>query len=154
MKVNLKIFVLFLTITTAFAESPPKGNGLNNGKAVDEKEHAAPEGVEIKNLWQHWVHSREEEKGSNAKEKIFRPAKSKVFPPSRFRMAYRFSPDGNCESMFLHPTDRHGFKPGKWEIDESDKTVLKIIDEGKTLSFRIVELSKDVLRLAPVEPNR
>jgi len=54
--------------------------------------------------------------------------------------------------MFLDPADAHHFKPGKWEIDVTDGTLLKITADGKTDSFRILELSKDLLRLAPVKP--
>ncbi len=112
----------------------------------------APKGVNIEDLFQHWVHSREEQNDPNAKEQIFRPATSRQFPPSRFRMAYKFSPNGECEWMFLDPADGHHFKPSKWEIDVTDGTLLKITADMKTDSFRILELSKDLLRLAPVEP--
>jgi hypothetical protein len=67
-------------------------------------------------------------------------------------MAYKFSPNGKCEWMSLDPADAHHFKPGKWEIDVTDGTLLKITADGKTDSFRILELSKDLLRLAPVKP--
>lgn len=117
-----------------------------------DSEIASPEGVNIKDLFQHWVHSREEQKDLDPKEQIFRRATSRQFPPSRFRMAYKFSPNGECEWMFLDPADAHQFKPGKWEIDVTDGTLLKITADGKADSFRILELSKDLLRLVPAKP--
>ncbi len=123
------------------------------GAAPENSEITALKAVDIKHLIQHWVHSREEQKNPNAEEQIFRPAKSREFPRSRFRMAYKFIEGGNCELMALDPTDRHQFKPAKWEIDAGNKNVLKITANGKTSSFRIVELSEDVLRLAPEKAN-
>ncbi len=108
--------------------------------------------IDIKDLCQHWVHSREEEQ-PGGKDQIFRPAASKAFPPSRFRMAYKFTPNGACEFMFLSPSDAHHFKPGKWMLDTRDQTLLKITADGTTQSYRIVELSKNILRLTPLEPK-
>ena len=71
--------------------------------------------VDIDQLFSHWVHSREEQKDQNGQVRIFRPAGSRKFPPSRFRMAYKFSREdkdaskGKCEWMFLSPVDGHHF---------------------------------------------
>ena len=64
-------------------------------------------------------------------------------------MAYKFTQNGACEFMFLSPSDAHHFKPGKWALDASDQTLLSITAEGTTQSYRIVELSKQILRLTP-----
>lgn len=123
-------------------------------KSVKESEIVAPKVNNTKYLIQHWVHSREEQKNPDAEEQIFRPAKSRDFPPSRFRQAYKFSEGGECLWMALDSADRHHFKPGKWEIDSGDEIFLKITAETKANSFRIVEVSKGILRLIPVNAER
>jgi hypothetical protein len=102
----------------------------------------------LEDLFQHWVHSREEER-SRGTAQIFRPAASKEFPPSRFRMAYKFARDGGCEFYFLSPDDGHHFKACRWTISAGNPTILEIIATETTTSYRIVELSGDVLRLMP-----
>ncbi len=142
MKIHLTTLICILTAACAFAENP-------SDKTAKAEEKSAVSKPNIEQLHQHWVHSREEE-GNTEGVEIYRPADSKEFPPSRFRMAYKFSPKGECEWMFLDPADGHHFKPGKWEIAADDPTLLKITAEGQTKSFRIIELTKDILRLSPV----
>lgn len=110
--------------------------------------------VNVKDLCQHWVHSREEEEKGQADGQIFRPSDSRKFPRSRFRMAYKFDANGSCQWMYLDPADRHRFKPGKWAIDATDKTLLKVTATNSTKWFRITELSKDILRLTPHTPEK
>jgi len=153
MKIQSALIITILTLGSALGGAAPESGNPRDSKAAKDGEIAAPKGVNIKDLFQHWVHSYEEQKDTDAKEQIFRPAKSREFPPSHFRMAYNFSEGGECEWMFLDPADRHHFKPGKWEIDSGDKSVLKITADGRTNSFRIVELSKDILRLVPEKPK-
>jgi len=152
MKIQSALVITILTLGSALGGAAPESGNPRDSKAAKDGEIAAPKGVNIKDLFQHWVHSYEEQKDTDAKEQIFRPAKSRQFPPSHFRMAYKFSEGGKVEWMFLDPADAHHFKPGKWEIDVTDGTLLKITADGKTDSFRILELSKDLLRLAPVKP--
>ena len=59
-----------------------------------------------KNFYQHWVHSYEEQGGSKTLN-VFRPAGSRQFPASRFRMEFGFDPNGQCNYKYLSPTDRH-----------------------------------------------
>ena len=106
--------------------------------------------TQIKNLCQQWRHSIEEQKDSDAQELLFRPAGSRIFPPSRFRMAYKFASNGDCELLDLHPADRHYFKPAKWTFNATGGESIKILADGKTKSYRIIELTNDILRLAPV----
>ena len=150
MKKQSALVITILTLGSALGGAAPESGNPRDSNTAKDGEIAAPKEVNIKDLFQHWVDSREEQKDRGGKEQIFRPATSRQFPPSRFRMAYKFSEDGECEWMFLDPADGHHFKPGKWEIDSGDKSVLKITADGRTNSFRIVELSKDILRLAPV----
>jgi hypothetical protein len=117
------------------------------------KPNGTPFAIDINDLFQHWVHSREEEQ-SGGTVQIFRPAASMEFPPSRFRMAYKFARNGGCEFYFLSPDDAHHFKACKWTISADDKTTLQIIANGITTSYRIAELSGKILRLTPLEPRR
>jgi hypothetical protein len=106
----------------------------------------------IEPLLQHWVRSNEEEPPGGTRQ-VFRPAGSRAFPPSRFRMAYTFARGGGCRSYFLSPDDNHRFKPGRWTLDPRDSTQLQITVEAETTSFRIVELSRTLLRLEPEAPK-
>ena len=123
-----------------------------SAQAAGTKPNGTPLAIDINDLFQHWVHSREEEQ-PGATFQIFRPA-SMEFPPSRFRMAYKFARNGDCEFYFLSPDDAHHFKACKWIISANDKTILQIIANGMTTSYRIAELSGKILRLTPLEPQR
>ena len=57
-------------------------------------------------FYQHWVHSYEEQNGQKIPN-IFRPAGSRAFPPSRFRMEFGFDANGQCKYKFLSPVDAH-----------------------------------------------
>jgi hypothetical protein len=105
--------------------------------------------VDINDLFQHWVRSSEEEQ-PGVTVQIFRPATSMNFPPSRFRMAYKFAPNGSCEFYFLSPDDDHHFKPCAWTISD-DRMILKITANRKSTSFRIAQLTGKSLRLKPLE---
>ncbi|MCP9846995.1 hypothetical protein KBY86_08880 [Synechococcus sp. Lug-A] len=108
--------------------------------------------INIKNLFQHWVRSSEEEQPGGTVQ-IFRPAGSMNFPPSRFRMAYKFAPNGACEFYYLSPDDAHHFKPCTWTISASaDKLILQISANEKSTSYRIAQLTGKSLRLKPLEP--
>ena len=126
----------------------------------DRSESTAPVGkakdaTDADLLCRHWVHSREEEK-SEDKGQLFRPAGSKKFPRTRFRMAYKFSKDGDCEWMWLSPRDAHKMKSGTWSLDSEDSKILRIDkgEQGGIEAFRIMELSKDALRLERIKPEQ
>ncbi|HCQ80047.1 MAG TPA: hypothetical protein DIV46_08750 [Verrucomicrobiales bacterium] len=127
-------------------ETGKKNQEPAEDKFVKKSQIIVPKVINVKHLIQQWVHSHEEQQNPDTKEQIFRSGKSRNFPPSRFRKAYKFSVGGDCLSMSLEPADRHHFKPRKWQIDSGDKSVLEITADEKTNSFRIVELSKDMLR--------
>jgi hypothetical protein len=106
--------------------------------------------VKVDNLYQHWVRSHEEEHLGQTVQ-VFRPASSKVFPPSRFRMAYTFARNGSCTVYVLSPDDAHHFDACTWSIAESNDARLQVKHAGAETNFKIVELTGDVLRLEPVE---
>ena len=148
------MIVSLLTSGLAFSEIQSGTGDSATVKGVDKATGLAADFPGRKNLLQHWVHSVEEQDGFGGRIQIFRPAGSREFPASHFRMAYKFAPKGQCEWMFLDPADRHHFRPGLWEIDTlENKTVLRITMDGKVQSFRIAKLTKDELRLAPLRPN-
>lgn len=105
--------------------------------------------IKVADLCQHWVHSTEEIMPGD-KAQIFRPAAFKNFPPSRFRMQYKFAANGDCEWLYLSPTDAHHMKTGRWQLDPNDKTILQITKDGATESFKITTLTKELLLLVPI----
>jgi hypothetical protein len=105
--------------------------------------------IDINYLFQHWVHSREEEE-RGATIQIFRPAASMDFPASWFRMEYKFARDGRCEFLFLAPNDGHYFKPCTWKIS-ADKSILKISANRGSTSYSIAELNGKILRFTPLQ---
>lgn len=101
--------------------------------------------IDVKQLAQYWVRSHEEEtQGSNVQ--IYRRENYKEFPPSLFRMQYIFSADGTCKWYYLAPNDAHHFRDGTWKIDANAENIIHI-EQDKTVSYQIVELTKEVLRM-------
>ena len=115
-------------------------------------EDKIPGKINVEFLCQHWMHSREEQQGEQVE--LYRPANFKQFPPSRFRMQYVFAKDGTCKWMFLSPSDAHQLKDGTWKIDPSDASVLQIVKGETTESYKVIELTKDLLKLKPVTPAK
>ena len=121
-------------------------------QAVNPRPSGAAPRFDSKDLYQHWVRSAEEDLPGGAVW-VLRPAGSREFPPSRFRMAYKFARDGSCEFYFLSPDDAHHFKACKWTLGANPKPTLQIVGEGTSTSFRIVELTRHVLRVTPLAPR-
>ena len=114
------------------------------------------EDLDNQDLYQSWRHSWEEEQEADT-IRIYRPSNYKDFPLGWFRMKYVFVENGDCEWLYLYPADAHYMKTGKWKVDLDDTQVLHIYDETgkwvKPLSFRIIELKKELLRTASVWPS-
>ena len=68
-------------------------------------------------------------------------------------MAHKFAPTGGCEFYVPAPDDTHYFKACTWRISAHDSSMLQIIADGVTAACRIVELSRNRLRLTPVQPK-
>jgi hypothetical protein len=141
-----------LSLWSCLSTQPLIG-ALGTAQAAGTKSTGTPLVIDVNDLFQHWVHSSEEERPDET-VRIYRPAASMKFPPSRHRMAYKFAPNGACEFYFLSPDDAHHFKPCNWTISARDKTILQISANGKTISYRIVQLTGKILRLTPLEPQR
>lgn len=110
---------------------------------------AASAEVDPARLTRHWVRSYEEEAAESGVE-VFRPDGFRAFPPSRFRMQYVFEAGGDCEWFYLAPNDGHHFRPGTWRLTGEEEDVLRIQQGEQTVTYRILELTDDLLRMTPV----
>ena len=142
----LSLVMLAVVSASACNETPTDSGTIPKPGAIQVE--IAPD-----RLFGHWVRSQEEEQPGD-KTQVFRPAGFKEFPPSRFRMAYKFSSGGVCEWFYLAPDDEHRFKPGKWTLDPKDEKILRISAEGATTSFKVAALTEDRLLLVPVEEEK
>ena len=129
--------------------TPPRITAPDAAQAAGTKSAGTRLDIDLNDLFQHWVHSREEEPPGETVQ-IFRPSASRKFPPSRFRMQFIFTKDGTCKWMFLSPEDAHRFKDGQWKIDPADARVLQIIKGAAAESSVVIELTKDLLKLKPL----
>jgi len=68
-------------------------------------------------------------------------------------MQYVFYKNGDCEWYYLSPDDAHRFKSGKWRIASTDKNVLQIVKRDSTESYRIIELTKNILRIVLIKQS-
>jgi len=99
------------------------------------------------NFYQHWVHSHEEQGGSKTPN-IFRPAGSRDFPASRFRMELGFDANGQCNYKFLSPNDRHEMR--NCIYTKIGNKVYLYDEQGKMLShlsFTVESASKDKMTM-------
>lgn len=100
------------------------------------------------NFYQHWVHSYEEQGGAKT-PLIFRPAGSRQFPASRFRMEFGFDPNGQCNYKYLSPSDRHEMRPCIYT--KIGKKIYIYDDAGALLphlSFTLLEpAGQDLMRM-------
>jgi hypothetical protein len=142
---TLAILCLCLCLSTQHPIAAPASAQIAKTKPA-----GAPFAIDINALFQHWVHSSEED-SSQGSVQTFRPAASMMFPPSRFRMAYKFARNGSCEFYFLSPDDAHHLKICKWTGNANDTSILRIVANGRTTTFRIVELSSRILRIEPLD---
>lgn len=91
-------------------------------------------------LYRHWVHSHEEDAGS---ERVYRPV-SFAFPPSRGRTSFELRSDGTMIEHAPGPADRGEDIPGTWALAEGDallefsassaagqRRVMRIVSAGK-----------------------
>jgi len=102
--------------------------------------------IDLERLCQHWYRSVEEEQPPNINQ-IYRPKTLKDIPPARFRMQFIFQRNGDCQWYYLSPDDNHHFKPGRWSVDPTDKSLLRITMDDRTAIYRMTELTNDVMRL-------
>lgn len=101
--------------------------------------------IDIDLLTQHWVNSYEEETGDGVL--VYRVFDFAQVPPSRFRMEYLFYPDFTCQWLYLDPADAHHLRPGTWKLDQN---LLSVNQDGVIVSYRILELTSDLLRMTRI----
>ena len=95
-------------------------------------------------LFQHWVHSHEEDTKSML---VYRPA-SYSFPLSRGRDGFEIRSDGGFVLFFMGPTDRVERAVGHWESIGNQTIRVRFEDEKiKSRVMRISSVSKDILRV-------
>lgn len=88
-----------------------------------------------------WTHSHEED--DNSTKKIFRPCDYKTFPISRFRHHIELKSDGQCEYLYLEPTDRHSMRKGTWKLSQDCNLFIFDEDDKKHMQWKIGTLEKD-----------
>jgi len=99
------------------------------------------------NFYQQWVHAYEAQNGQKTPN-IFRPKGSQEFPPSRFRMQFAFDQNGQCNYMYLSPTDAHEIRDCVYT--KIDNKVYLYDNAGGSLShlaFTIQSLSQNEMKL-------
>jgi hypothetical protein len=140
-------FHMLITLALVWYGPTSKNSAAN---AMPPEAPGSLSGIDTDYLCRHWVHSVEEQTRGE-KALIYRPSDFKQFPASRFRMQYVFYKNGDCEWYYLSPDDAHGFKSGKWRIDSKEKDVLQIVKRDSMESYRIIELTKDILRIVLIK---
>lgn len=98
--------------------------------------------MQKKVLQQHWVHSHEEDTGT---EMVFRPA-TFPFPRSRGRNAFDLKQGGKFIDIGIAPTDGNQSSEGTWELDDNNHLILFSDLQSKSKrALQIVSVDKDRL---------
>ncbi len=90
-----------------------------------------------------WLHSREEDAGSN---KVFRPA-DYPFPPARGREGFELHSDQSLVSIGYGPVDAPTESSGRWELQDEDTLVLHDPTNPAAQRYKVVEHAPDRLVL-------
>ncbi len=142
---NLIFLILGLLLTPAFAEESKKAQEL----PITSSETAI--GIDPKLLCQQWLRSNEEEPPGDEIQ-VFRPKTFQKFPPSRFRKQYDFEKDGSLKWLDLASNDAHQLKDGKWKVSAKNSDIIQLIKGDVIESYRVTELTRDVLKLRLMTP--
>ena len=92
-----------------------------------------------------WVHVFEEDTPDSA---TFRPEEADIPLSRRPRERFELRPDGSAVLMGGGPDDRPVAQPASWAVDGSDI----VVSAGGTTRLRIVEQSRDRLRVRMTDP--
>ena len=104
----------------------------------------------INNLYQSWIHSREDQ-GGNTVDQIFRPPNFKEFPRSMYRMSVVFHENRIFGVLRLAPDCRHYMEYGSWRVDPNEHDIIHIVTKSEgNYSFKILELKKNLFRIAHI----
>lgn len=97
-------------------------------------------------LTKSWSHSYEESTSDSIA--LYRPSNFKKFPGSMFRQVFDFRENDRCQYLVLSPDDGHYMEDGRWQFDETDRTVtLMNMVMDTVFRFRVVELHDDLLKI-------
>lgn len=118
-------------------------------KPVNEQK-AAP-AIDMSAMLQMWTYSMEEKAVPGVE--VYRTYASWNFPPSRFRPNRTFASNGNCDFSYPGPTDVPKLRACRWKVEGVAHSILVITTGAETKRYKILELSKDIMRLAPLPPN-
>ena len=104
-------------------------------------------------LFKSWTHSQEEDPDGGFQ--VYRSSSSMAFPPSWFRQVYVFNQDGTGMRLVLHAADAHYMESMSWFSDDihPNRIHIKDVSGNALVSFEIVELTPEILRILPVESN-
>ena len=97
-----------------------------------------------KALYQHWVHSYEDEDGTG---KVYRIS-SYDFPPSRGRHGFQLQKEGECIEFAIARGDGIEKRMANWVFESSD--IIKITFKDATIpsvKYRILSVSESMLKL-------
>jgi hypothetical protein len=94
-----------------------------------------------------WLHAREEDQ---ADVTVYRP-EGYPLPPARGRESITFEADGTVTLGRPGPDDRTVRSPGRWQLD-GDRLNMYFA-AGDDLSFDVVSMGADLLRVRPVPPR-
>jgi hypothetical protein len=110
--------------------------------AVAEEPKAEPELPAA--LFQHWIHSREEDAGG---VKVYRPSGFK-FPPSRGRTGFEIRKNGEFIYHDIAPADGILKVPGRWTAEGKDRIVATFPNtKRKPLTLEIVSVDEKMLKV-------
>jgi hypothetical protein len=90
-----------------------------------------------------WTHSHEEDSGDLV---VYRPT-SYAFPRSRGRDSFELAADGSLVERAIGPADRSVPSPGRWELSEDGRLVLRPGAGGPERAFEVVSAAPDLLVL-------
>ncbi len=92
-------------------------------------------------LFQHWIHSFEDDTDSY---KAYRPA-AYAFPPARGREGFELKKDGNFTFYAIAPTDGSQAIAGTWKL--TGKRTLSIqLKNGTAMTIELLEVGQDMLK--------
>ncbi len=96
-------------------------------------------------LTQTWVHSYEEDHGSIT---VWRKARSKPFPSSRFRRTITFYSGGQCQFLYLSSNDTHHQKACQWNFNSGNNKLDLREPTGQIAgNYQVKDLSQDLLSI-------
>jgi hypothetical protein len=140
MKTLSLLFLLVVGLTSLCAQDTAKPEATPATTPAPAKP-----AFDLELIFRRWTDSEE---GAKAGEVHLYRYGVKEFPRIPFRLEYLFSQTGEFQWLTYAPNDEQYFKDGKWRIEKGDTLILT--KGEKTESYKIIELTKDSLKLKPL----